>query len=149
MDKLLMPYVWDLSGSTTEQVKKTEVGNMIHIAESMTPAVFQNKENVFLFAFSSEREAPTACVIEINGEEFARYDLPAITGEKVIEIDNEYGRNTIIIDKNGAAVTHSNCADKYEVKAGKITSSGQSLICLPHRLTVRLEGAEKSDGIAW
>ena len=104
---------------------------------------------IMIFAFASEREAPTACVIEINGEEFARYDLPAITGEKVIEIDNEYGRNTIIIDKNGAAVTHSNCADKYEVKAGKITSSGQSLICLPHRLTVRLEGAEKSDGIAW
>ncbi len=104
---------------------------------------------IVIFAFASGGEAPTACVIEINGEEFARYDLPALTEEKVIQIDNEYGKNTIIIDKNGAAVTHSNCADKYEVNAGKITSSGQSLICLPHRLTVRLEGAKKSDGIAW
>ena len=104
---------------------------------------------VIIFTFASGGETPTVCVIEINGEEFARYDLPAITDEKVIEIDNEYGKNTIVIDKNGVAVTHSNCADKYEVKSGKITSSGQSLICLPHRLTVRLEGARKADGIAW
>lgn len=104
---------------------------------------------VVIFIFASGGETPTACIIEINGEEFARYNLPALTDEKVIEIDNEYGRNTIVIDKNGAAVTHSNCADKSEVNTGKITSSGQSLICLPHRLTVRLEGAKKSDGIAW
>lgn len=103
---------------------------------------------MFCLASGSGGQA-TVCVIEIDGEEFARYDLPLLAQEKVIEIDNQYGRNTIVIDKHGAAVTYSDCADKHEVKTGKITTSGQSLICLPHRLTVRLEGADKVDGTAW
>lgn len=104
---------------------------------------------VIIFSFAAGGQSPDVCVIEINGEEFARYDLITLADEKVLEIDNEYGRNTVVIDKHGAAVTYSDCADKIEVKAGKITSSGQSLICLPHRLTVRLEGADNVDGTAW
>lgn len=101
---------------------------------------------MFFFAAGGSGQAPTACVIEINGEEFARYDLTALAEEKTIEIDNEYGRNTIVIDRHGAAVIYSDCSDCLEVKSGKITASGQSLICLPHRLTVRLEGAVSTDG---
>lgn len=103
---------------------------------------------VFLYA-SGVGDMPAVCVIEVNGEEFARYDLSSLTQEKVIKIDNEFGKNTIVIDRHGAAVIYSDCADKTEVESGKITTAGQSLICLPHRLTVRLEGNEKTDVTAW
>ncbi len=91
----------------------------------------------------------TVCVIEINGEEFARYDLSTLTEEKIIEIDNEYGKNTLVLDRFGAYVTYSDCADGLEVKAGRIDTAGQSLICLPHRLLIRLEGGEDTDALAW
>ena len=105
---------------------------------------------VLLFISASRGgDTPSVCIIEINGEEFARYDLMSIKNEKIIEIDNEYGRNTIVIDNRGAAVTFSDCADCLEVKAGRIDKSGQSLICLPHRLTVKLDGKNNSDGTSW
>ncbi len=101
---------------------------------------------MFFIASGGSGQTPTECVIEINGEEFARYDLTTLAEEKIINIDNEYGKNTVVIDGHGAAVIYSDCADGLEVKSGKITASGQSLICLPHRLTIRLEGAIRTDG---
>lgn len=105
---------------------------------------------ILLFGFAAKGgDEPSVCVIEINGDEYARYDLLSLTEDKIIEIDNEYGRNTVVISRNGAAVTYSDCADGLEVKAGSIDSAGQSLICLPHRLIVRLEGKTRTDGVAW
>ncbi|MBR2476543.1 MAG: NusG domain II-containing protein [Clostridia bacterium] len=92
---------------------------------------------------------PTVCVVEINGTEYARYDMVSLTEEKIINIDNEYGKNTVVIDRNGAAVIYSDCTDGIEVKAGRIDHAGQCLICLPHRLTVRLEGKDTPDGVSW
>ncbi|MBQ9945699.1 MAG: SseB family protein [Clostridia bacterium] len=93
MDKLLMPYVWDLSGSTTKQVKKTEIGNMIHIAESMTPAVFQNKENVFLFVFSSEKAIPPKYIKE--------YAIVEVTVQQILiefrAIENILGKTPFLM----------------------------------------------------
>ena len=97
----------------------------------------------------TDKGIPTMCVVEINGAEYARYGMVSLADEKIIEIDNEYGRNTIVIDRNGAAVVYSDCADGIEVKAGRIDCAGQSLICLPHRLTVRLEGNDTPDGVSW
>ena len=41
-------------------------------------------------------------------------------------------------------VTESDCPDRREVAEGEISRRGQSLICLPHRLIVRIaqEGGE-------
>ena len=64
MDNMLMPYIWDLSDHIKEQVEKTEVGDMIHINEPLMPAVFQNDENVYLFAFTSEETIPKEYIKE-------------------------------------------------------------------------------------
>ena len=96
-----------------------------------------------------DKDSPAVCVVEINGTEYARYDMALLAEEKIIEIDNEYGKNTIVIDRNGAAVVYSDCTDGCEVEAGRIDRSGQCLICLPHRLTVRLEGKDTPDGVSW
>lgn len=88
------------------------------------------------------------CIIKIDGEEYARYELATIDKEKTVEIKNQYGENTVVIDRNGAYVSYSSCADKSEVKAGRISKSGESLICLPHRLEVYLTGGEL-DGTSW
>ena len=105
--------------------------------------------SLLIFAFSLNVESPRDCVVEVNGEEIARYSLAQIQGEKVIELDNEFGRNTIVIDNKGAKVTQSSCPDGLEIKSGKITMSGQSLICLPNRLVVRLEGKDKNHVTSW
>ncbi len=99
--------------------------------------------------FGKGGEGATACVIKINGQEWARYDLASLDKEKVIDIKNSYGENTIVIDKDGAYVSYSNCADKSEVNMGRISKSGESLICLPHRLEIYLTGENELDGTTW
>ncbi len=127
-----------------ELFKKTELSALDFIIIAAVALI-----SLSLLIFSARGGTPTACVIEINGVERARYDLAAVSGQKVIEIDNEYGKNTVVIDGQGAEVTFSDCADSLEVKAGKIVKGGQSLICLPHRLVIRLEGKSASDGLSW
>ena len=104
---------------------------------------------ILTFSVFADRGTPNTCVVEINGTEYARYEMASLNDAKIIEIDNEYGRNTVVIDRNGASVVYSDCADGIEVKAGRIDRSGQCLICLPHRLTVRLEGSSTPDGVSW
>lgn len=104
---------------------------------------------IFAVCLTSPKTGAKRCVIEIDGREFASYELSAVSGEKLVEIDNEYGKNTVAIYGDGAAVIFSDCPDGTEVKAGRITESGQSLICLPHRLCVRLEGKTDNDAVAW
>ena len=54
-------------------------------------------------------------------------------------IDEEY--NIILyIEKNRVTVVRSDCADKICVNTGKITKPGQTIVCLPARVSVELQG---------
>ncbi|MBD5390691.1 NusG domain II-containing protein [bacterium] len=48
----------------------------------------------------------------------------------------------IVIDQNCVYVKHSSCRDQICVHQGKITSSGQTITCLPQRVFVQIEGSE-------
>ena len=41
---------------------------------------------------------------------------------------------------DGVSVTHADCPDHLCVKQGKITSSAIPIACVPHHLTVQIEG---------
>ena len=60
------------------------------------------------------------------------------------------GSNTIICGVDGVAVVAADCPDGVCVSQGKISRPGQSIVCLPHHLVVRVQGAEEAevDGIA-
>lgn len=104
---------------------------------------------LFLVYFKGGVSGARVCVIEVDGREFASYELSSVSGRKIVEIENDYGKNTVAIYSDGAEVIYSDCPDGREVKAGRITEAGESLICLPHRLCVRLEGKKKDDAVSW
>lgn len=54
-------------------------------------------------------------------------------------IKNELGENIISIEKGGARIVEADCHDKICIKSGFIDTPGQSLICLPHKLTVEIK----------
>ncbi len=96
---------------------------------------------IFVNAFAYTHEASTV-VIELDGKEYARYNLHEINEPTFLEIDSEYGYNKIEIFSGGARVVDANCEDRLDVKAGDITHANEYIICLPHRLLVRLEGGD-------
>ncbi len=67
------------------------------------------------------------------------YRLPlAVTKELTVEC--EKGVNTIQISPNGIMVTEASCPDKLCQKQGLVNKTNTPIVCLPHQLTVTIEG---------
>ena len=85
-------------------------------------------------------------VVEINGVETARYPL---SEDSVTVIETEGGHvNRLVIENGYAYIDEADCPDKLCVKQGRIRMTGESVICLPHRLVIRIEGGEGVDAVS-
>ena len=83
------------------------------------------------------RQEGAALVVRVNGSEVARYDLTE-TGDYPLN----GGTNVLHIENGSAWLTDADCPDKLCVKQGKIQYTGQTITCLPNRLTVTVIGAD-------
>lgn len=62
--------------------------------------------------------------------------------EETITIEGETVTNVIEITSGGVRFAESDCPDQVCVRSGLLTRAGQSAVCLPNRVIVRLTGAE-------
>lgn len=83
----------------------------------------------------------TIAVITVDGQEYKRIDLSRVTESYDIEIDTKYGHNTVHVEPGCIAVTQANCPDGICVAQGAIDRGGVPIICMPHRLVVKIEGS--------
>lgn len=99
--------------------------------------------------FAYGRTANLKAVIYLDGAKYAEYTLAKYEKPISVTVDGA-GRNVVEISKNGVRVTESNCADKLEINGGTINRAGQSLICLPNRFLIKIEGGgEKVDAVTY
>lgn len=85
-------------------------------------------------------------VISINGKEYERIYMKDLNEKRQIHIDLDSGKFIdITADKNGAYVSDVVCPDRICVKTGVIDKAGQSIVCLPNKVQVYIEGIEKAD----
>ena len=79
-------------------------------------------------------------IVRINGNEVAKYSLSQ---------DGEYslngGTNVLRIENGTAYLVSANCPDHLCVKQGKVDQSGETITCLPNRLTVTVYSAEEGE----
>ncbi len=88
-------------------------------------------------------------VVSVNGEEYGRYDL---NHECTISIPGaDGGYNLLVISNHSASVTDADCPDKLCVRQKSADRQGESIICLPHRMVVRVEQGKEGelDGITY
>lgn len=78
--------------------------------------------------------------IYVNGELFRK--LPLDTDTEIV-VESENGTNTVVIEEGEVFITHADCPDKLCEKQ-KISRAGRSIVCLPNRISVIIEG-KKSD----
>lgn len=81
--------------------------------------------------------------ILVDGEVTKEYDLNS-NQRVVIETENG-GQNMLVIDNGECYLDDANCPDKLCVKQGVISKSGQSIICLPHKVVITIEGADEAE----
>lgn len=72
------------------------------------------------------------------------YKKVPISEEEKIEIDRGKNKNTVFIHDNGVEMLHANCPDKVCVRTGFIKKPGESIVCIPHRVNVRIVSSDNT-----
>ncbi len=85
-------------------------------------------------AFKSEG---AYALVSVNGEEVARYSLWE-NGEYSLN----GGTNVLVIENGVAYLKDASCPDKLCVNQGRIAFSGETITCLPNKLTVSIVGVK-------
>lgn len=95
---------------------------------------------ISLLVIELTKEQGTYVVVRINGIEVATYPLDK---DNVYELN---GGTNILCVKNGEAyLIDANCPDHLCVKQGKISHNGETITCLPNKLTVTVSGGENPE----
>ena len=80
-------------------------------------------------------------VVEIDGKPYAEFRL---------DTDGEYplngGTNILVIEGGEAYMSSADCPDGTCKNTGRIKYAGQSIICLPNRISVIIRSQDSGDG---
>ena len=90
--------------------------------------------SLLLIMTLSKKEGAVA-VVEIDGKTVAEYSL-AVNGE--YSLNN--GTNVLVIENGQAYLNYSNCPDHTCEITGKIHYVGQTIVCLPNKLSITIKG---------
>ncbi len=83
----------------------------------------------------------TQAVVEAEGQEVLRRELTGLIEPERIQIAGAEGVSlTVELSPQGARVLSASCPDKICQRAGLLTKAGESAVCLPGRVVLRLEG---------
>ena len=94
-----------------------------------------------LWAVVSLTKKPgTEVVVTVDGEEYATYSL---SEDREVVIETEKGRNVLTIKDGYADITDATCPDGLCERQRKINKSGETLVCLPNKVTVTVVGSEE------
>ena len=87
-------------------------------------------------------EHGTIAVIRVDGEIYEKIDLDTVAVAYDMEIKTEFGYNKLHIEHDGISVTEADCRDHICMDQGKVSQAGVPIVCLPHRLTIEIEGGD-------
>lgn len=77
-------------------------------------------------------------VIKVDGEIVKIVNLTDTNNIIVNGYDG--GTNTVVIENGTVYMTEADCPDKICVNTGKISKIGETIVCLPHRVVVEIQG---------
>ena len=84
-------------------------------------------------------------VVLIDGAEIARYSLDT---DMSVEITTDGGgTNTLVIRSGEAFVEAANCPDLVCVGHRAISRVGETVVCLPHKLVIKITASSSAGGV--
>lgn len=89
-----------------------------------------------LFLLFTRQEGGTVRV-QIDGETVM--ELPLDQDTRLVLGEGE-GTNTLTVSGGTAQIVQADCPDQVCVRQGAVRYAGESIVCLPHRLIVTIEG---------
>lgn len=91
------------------------------------------------------QKSGTSITVSVDGQVYGTYSL---FEERMITLSE--GKNQIVIKDGYVYMEYAECPDKLCIKQGAIQNQGESIICLPNKVIVTVNGSEKQeyDGIS-
>lgn len=94
-----------------------------------------------LFLYATRRDGGYVSV-QVDGERLMELFLRADT--QVVLGSGEH-TNTLVIENGTARVVEADCPDQICVNQGAVRYEGESIVCLPHKLVITVEGGQAND----
>ena len=131
-------YSKPMTNTSASGTKKTKREIILTIAVVATALVIW----LFFTLFYGKTEHPKVEIV-VGGKVTQTYDLYV---DQTVEIKGEFGNsNTLVIKDKSCYMSCANCPDQVCVLLGKISKNGESIICLPHELVVRISSSEENE----
>ncbi len=83
--------------------------------------------------------------VRVSGEVVATFPLNRDTSYTIQGADG--GTNQLEIQDGSAWVSQASCPDKLCMGMGKISKSGQSIVCLPNQVVVEVVSGKEDSGV--
>jgi len=90
-----------------------------------------------LFIFFILKPAGANCVVYENGERIASFPLNKDTTYRINTKDGSY--NILVISGGEAVISEADCKNQVCVNTAAVSKVGDSIICLPHKISVVIE----------
>jgi len=96
----------------------------------------------FLSAFSLSGEPTSFTVTTPEGA-----TVYPLTKDCEFTLDSCGVHLTVTVSDGGVTVTSSDCPDRICHSTGTVTRAGQSIVCIPARVVIEINGEEENDGV--
>ncbi len=90
----------------------------------------------FAFRFFS-RHSGAVVKVSVGGEVVREFSLSEDQRYEITGVNG--GKNLLVIEGGKAWVEEADCPDGLCIHMGKISYSGQSVVCLPHQVVILIE----------
>lgn len=102
----------------------------------LAAAVLAIAAGVYLY-YSTDVQPGGGVEVMVEGESVAFLPLDR---DDNIRVETEQGYNVISVQDGVVAVTEADCRDQICVEHKKIRNTGETIVCLPHKLVVEVIG---------
>lgn len=99
---------------------------------------------VYIPYFQNDRGKQKSVKVTFDGKEIWSGDL---SKNQEVTFQKGGGENVVKILDGKVWMKEADCKGRDCVKQGKIQNKGQSIVCLPHKLVVSIEGDVETDSI--
>ena len=94
------------------------------------------------------RKSSGIAEVILDGTVVREIDLKAVKEPFSFEVSSDKGSNVIRVEPGRICVTDADCKDHTCVKMGWLQDQATPIVCLPHKLVIRLRDAQGADAVA-
>lgn len=87
----------------------------------------------------------TYAVVKVDGKELYKLELDKDTTIDVAGYQG--GLNRIEVKAGKVSMTEADCPDELCVKTGKISRTGETIVCIPHRVVIEIKSTQGENTI--